>query len=297
MSSLVLELQRECLDSRTAVADVLRKAIVVARKLGVTELQEWLNKELNGYDDLTDLPSYRRVYGQLQAWDPYRNGWIPFIIRDPKFAEVVAECRIGQRVGELEDIARSSSGKTTALEFPFSPTQMEALQVEEGYRPSRLLSRTHVVGIIDSVRNVVLNWTLKLEEDGILGQGMTFDSQEKAKALHANYTVNNFFGGVSNSQIQQGGHGSTQSISTMDLAALREVMKELGRRAEELELKPADAAQFLSDVQTAEAQLSSPRPNRIVVRELIASITNILEGCAGSVLASGLLHKLTGCGT
>jgi hypothetical protein len=39
--------------------------------------------------------------------------------------------------------------------------------------------------------------------------------------------------------------------------------------------------------------LASPKPNRVVIRELLASITNILEGCAGSMLAAGILHKLT----
>ena len=48
MDSLVLELQRECLAPGVSVTDLLRKALVVARKLGVKDLQSWIENELNG---------------------------------------------------------------------------------------------------------------------------------------------------------------------------------------------------------------------------------------------------------
>jgi hypothetical protein len=68
MGSLVLELQRECLDSRIFVSDVLRKPLAVARKLGLTEFQAWVNSELNGhYAAKIDLPEYRILGAQLRS--------------------------------------------------------------------------------------------------------------------------------------------------------------------------------------------------------------------------------------
>jgi hypothetical protein len=49
MQSLLLQLQGECLDSSVSIPDVLRKALVVARKLGVKDFQTWIEKALNGY--------------------------------------------------------------------------------------------------------------------------------------------------------------------------------------------------------------------------------------------------------
>lgn len=37
-----------------------------------------------------------------------------------------------------------------------------------------MVSHTAVVKIVDAVRTVVLNWALKLEEDGVVGEGMSF---------------------------------------------------------------------------------------------------------------------------
>ena len=36
--------------------------------------------------------------------------------------------------------------------------------------------------VIDAVRTMILNWSLKLEEEGILGEGLSFSEEEKQKA-------------------------------------------------------------------------------------------------------------------
>jgi hypothetical protein len=60
MSSLVLELQRAAMDPSRRIVDILRMAVVVAKKLGLAEFKEWCEKELRGYEK-EKTPSYRRV--------------------------------------------------------------------------------------------------------------------------------------------------------------------------------------------------------------------------------------------
>ncbi len=45
--------------------------------------------------------------------------------------------------------------------------------------------------IIEKVKNTVLEWTLKLEEEGVLGEGMRFSDKEKQNAKALPQTVNN----------------------------------------------------------------------------------------------------------
>jgi hypothetical protein len=47
MSSSVLELQHDALQPDVRVIDLLRKSLVVAKKLGLGEFEEWVNAELN----------------------------------------------------------------------------------------------------------------------------------------------------------------------------------------------------------------------------------------------------------
>src|SRR5262249_45411953 len=49
VASLVIELQRDALNPRVPVSSLLRKVVVVARKLGLRDLEKWTQLELRGY--------------------------------------------------------------------------------------------------------------------------------------------------------------------------------------------------------------------------------------------------------
>ncbi len=56
MKPIVLELQKDSLDQNVRVPDLLRKALVVAKKLKITEFEKWINNELNGYSESDEIP-------------------------------------------------------------------------------------------------------------------------------------------------------------------------------------------------------------------------------------------------
>lgn len=76
---IVIELQKQAIDTKSDVVSLLRKAYLVARKLDIKDFSEWINNELNGYTDYDKIPDYREIRGQVKAWNPY-HGWIPVII-------------------------------------------------------------------------------------------------------------------------------------------------------------------------------------------------------------------------
>ena len=98
-------------------------------------------------------------------------------------------------------------------------------------------------------------------------------------------------GQVSNSQIQQGTVGSTQSgaFGSLDLAALTELIRELKSLLPQFGLTGDDQAEVQSDITTIETQLSSPRPKETIIKEALRSIKNIAEGAAGGLAASGIV--------
>lgn len=49
MEGIVYELEREALDENVSVESLLRKAYLVARKLKLSDFEEWINNEQNGY--------------------------------------------------------------------------------------------------------------------------------------------------------------------------------------------------------------------------------------------------------
>jgi hypothetical protein len=295
MESVVLQLQRECLDVSVPILDILRRASVVARKLSLTDAQTWIEKELKGYQNGDAPPPHRLLKGRIQVRNPY-HGWQPVMFQNPVEADTLSKCFVGQPIGELEHLTNSGNSD---LEFPFDPATLNRLMKGIGVPlpPTRILDAACIRGILDAVRNMLLEWTMKLEEDGITGEGLTFSSQEKETASRGHYTIN-YNGPVANSQIQQGSQGATQamSVAQSDLKSVGEFIADLKSQITALQLNPADGAQLKADADAVNSQLASPRPNRIVIDQLLVSITTILEGCAGNLLASGLFHKLTGLG-
>jgi hypothetical protein len=67
---------------------------------------------------------------------------------------------------------------------------------------------------------------------------------------------------------------------------------EVRQSIDELGLADDAKAEAESDLDTLDAQLSSPRPKATIVRESLRSLRNVLEGAAGSLLASKFLTKL-----
>lgn len=292
--SLVLQLQQESLDVHTSILVVLRKALVVAKKLALPDFQNWIEKELHGYGPGDDIPEYRVVSGQLKAWNPLR-GWIPTAFEDTELAKRLSKRPIGQAIGELETLLKTLGPKSSLI-VPLDP-ELEVEIMHAGRLPlqaSLHITRAAAHGILDQVRTSVLNWCLDLEQAGILGEGMTFSPEEKRSASHVNYNVH-FHRDVTNAQIQQGTTGSDQSMSlALDIPAIKSLASQISKSIDQLvELSEGQKQQLTAELKTVEAQLEAPQPRNSVVRECFASIRNILEGCAGSLVASGLLQHMS----
>ena len=75
MTSLIDELQRDAADTAAPVSALLRKALIVATKLEVSDIPAWIDKELSGYADSDALPSCRVVHGTVRAQS--LRGWLP----------------------------------------------------------------------------------------------------------------------------------------------------------------------------------------------------------------------------
>jgi len=101
VSSLVLEVQRDAMDQKVRVSDLLRKALVVARKLRIAEFETWINHELRGYPEGHDYPAYRRMHGQLKAYNLH-YGWQPVMFRNPDAARDLSSRLVSSTVAQLE---------------------------------------------------------------------------------------------------------------------------------------------------------------------------------------------------
>lgn len=292
MDSLVLELQKEALNPSVGITDLLRKSLVVSRKLGIREFQNWIEFELNGYSDQSKIPVYRNVTGQIKAWNPI-HGWIPYMIDDVDMVNKISKRKINQPIGEIETILKADRNNSS-FEIPF-PNSLELSLMKLcnlPLRPSLLIDRAKCYGILEAVRNIIVEWTLKLEENNILGEGMAFSIKEKEVASAITYNIKNFISQGSHSQIQQDTANSSQSLSNynIDIDKLRYFVQIIKESIGNLDTSEQNKSELGADIDTIQTQILSPKPKTSIIHECLRSIRNILEGIAGNVLAARLLE-------
>lgn len=282
MPALVPELVNMASDPAVSVTDLLRRALVVARRLAVSEIVDWINFELTGYK-AGEVPAYRRLRGQLVAENPY-HGAIPFFM-PPEMAEMLADFSVRQSIPELVRLQDSETGIFSHFPADIEQTLMHVMRQGSGVamRPALRFSTVQIEGVIETVRSRILDWTLELEERGIIGEGMSFTVQEKQAVKEQHY----HFGNVSGSQIQISSNGSTQTqayTAGADLDAVRGLVEALGVALSRGTV-PGDAADELrAELATLKAQAASPKPKWEIIKATARTIKTVAEGAAGNVL-------------
>ena len=206
---IVIQLQAEAINESVDIETLLRKAYLVARKLQLTEFEKWISCEQNGYKD--NIPDYRIIGGEIKAWNPY-HGWIP-VVFDGKTSDIFNKMPVALPIAAISDVYNDSNGN---VGFTVPGEIAEILNKSNGFMPTKYsfqASKSELRKIISAVRNRILDWSILLEENGIVGEGLRFTDDE-LRTAHESHVINNYtsnlYSNADNTQIQQGGDGNQQ---------------------------------------------------------------------------------------
>jgi len=292
MTGLVHELQTDAMDPKVRLADLLRKARAVSVKLRASEIEEWLGREMNGYENASDVPPYRQLHAELKCVNPI-HGLIPLAVSDPKIQEIISASPMTHSIGELEALVQAADegGKGNIIHY-FSPQQEHQLMqnMPHPMRPVQVVAGTAILGILESVRNRIFDWSLELEARGVLGEGLTFSKEERERATQVNhshhYTTN--IGSISgDSQLQQGTTNSAQSLATnIDSKALIAFVELFTRQIETMHLADEQRAEMTAELATLRAQAASSKPKASIIGESLTTLRHIIEASSAHLLVS-----------
>jgi hypothetical protein len=209
MSSLVIDLQKDILNSKKSVTEILRTAKLISAKLGLTDISELIDSELGGYTDGSKVPRYREITGgALYIFNPVR-GWC--------FAGNLSEhdlrYRTSQPVAELEELAKAEFIATTcAKKFQLSEPFM--MQCPQQVRNSPM----EIKRILEAIKEQIFNWAIELEQRGITGTDMSFDTGEKRKAQNQTFNIQHFTGVL--------GDVKNSSVSIYDYSSIHQELRQ-----------------------------------------------------------------------
>lgn len=210
MAGIVVQLEEEALQEDADILGLLRKAKVVAHKLKLDEFEKWTDCELGGYKSKDEVPEYRYLSGDLKAWNPYHS-WIP-VVSDGTLDSLKTQ-PIRDGIATLIDLYGNSEGSIICNFNDVTNGLINKLSGEFPTSYCLIIGKNQLKGVIERDKTIVLEWALALEDDNILGEGLTFTREEKESAANnptvQNYT-NNIYGSVGEFQLQQGTSGSLQ---------------------------------------------------------------------------------------
>jgi hypothetical protein len=291
MSSLIEELQRDALNWKIPVTHLLQKCRVVAAKLDVRDLAEWVHLELDGYSG-HEVPEYRKLGGIPQVHNPY-HGYQPLVCADVEMHQLISQMPFGHPISEIEHMV---SQDKDGLHFTYPPAVADSLRrgMHLPLQPSFFVSSAQLTRIVEAVRGEILEWSLRLEAAGVIGIGMSFSNEEKRKARSITYNIGGSYieGNVEHSQLGTTGSKQMNIASTIPSQALKEIIEKLRKCNGDLKLSPDHRREFAAELETLSAQTASPNPKQSIVRESLVSPRAILENAAGSTLASGLIFEI-----
>ena len=288
---IVIKLQTDAKDTDIPVATLLRTAKVIATKLDLPDALIWIDHELNGYDDVAalDLPSYRQMTGEPKCLNPYQ-GWQPLHCESSSTYATLSKAGTGQPIGTIENMMQGNESGHFVQSY--SPEMKSHImnELSSGHTDVHLkIPSGAVFGVVETVRNLVLNWSLEMEKAGILGDGMTFTEAEKSDAPSV---VQQFFA----TNIGQVGNVNDQAqvainqTTGIDLDGVRDLIAQMQGA---MSLLPDPVQQELAAVvENVTAELETEQPNESRLRDLMNSASTICEGAAGNIAAHGIIDLI-----
>ena len=291
MAGIVIELQQEVLKQDCDIVNVLRRAHVIATKLQLTEFDSWITHELNGYPNQEVCPEYRKIKGVLKAFNPYQ-GWIPAMISDMETD--VCERKMANSISEIVSLCQEENDLLS--EFTGAQTEIlnKIFRTTFPMKYALFIPRTSVMDIIEKVKNTILEWTLKLEEKGIIGDNMTFTEKEKNTATSIPQTINNYYGDTKivnssgdNTTVVAGDNNNVSFSYEKASKIIEEIEKSINN--ENLNQDDLETAKdILVDIRDKIDQKKKPS----IIKVTLSGLKDFLIGAGANVAAALIQSKL-----
>ena len=193
MSSFIKDLQTEIMSPNCDIVNILRKAHFIASTLNLTDFDKWIMSELNGYPTPNDCPEYRILHCDLYAFNQF-NGWMPTVFRNTELENLISITKMNNSISQIISMSEQEGDKLMSEILGELLLLLNECFNTSNTRFALFVSKTSIMDIIEKVKTTVLDWTIKLESEGILGENTTFSEQEKQVAATIPQTINNYYG-------------------------------------------------------------------------------------------------------
>ncbi|UVM06390.1 hypothetical protein [Pseudomonas laurylsulfatiphila] len=281
--SLIQDIQAAAISQTTDVPTLLRMCKLLAARISHPQLNEWADRELNGYPDIESLPHYRVT--RVDSYGTFHGGFrqadrlqIPVTVLPEKLRE---QFQHAYMISSISSYAALLIGNTTGrvqepwplgLAVHHASTVTTDMQCVAAWKEIPIGA---VVRLLDSVKTKILDYVIDLDREAPNAGDTPIGSQaplstEKMTQIFNN-TINGNVGNISNS-----GENFTQNASIQfgNWDSLTKQLTSLG-------LNPADFPLMQGDLDEARVGMDESE-KQARASTWISYLTNkAIEGASG----------------
>ena len=152
---------------------------------------------------------------------------------------------------------------------------------------------THFLNsIMEQVKNCLLDWTIKLDAAGILGDGMRFSQEETNMAKEIPQQINNYYGTVVNGDISQSqvvsGDHNTIAFNYGQAADLMEKVRDSISLEQLSDEDRETAMELIAETETKIAEQKKPG----IIRAALSGLRDFLIAGGANVTAALIVQHL-----
>jgi hypothetical protein len=164
----------EVADQRNhSLSDVLLKAKVLAHRLRSRKFREWINSEIDGYSDGSELPDYRIVsatlLGEFNGYfhSRYKNVPLSTSFLEPKVREFLETEPMSPGVAYIEDLVSKDGRIGKSLDIAVvSYLRVHGVQIEDMIlnHVEKTVAKSELMALLASIRSRLLDFLLELRD-------------------------------------------------------------------------------------------------------------------------------------
>ena len=295
--NLLDEIRSDLVNESASLSNTLRKAKILANAIGLPEFREWVEFELNGYQSLENVPEYRQAtpvnLGTFAGpGGMTKNLVLPTVTLPDIVREFAENLTFFDGVGELEALASAESPHRKWPQEMIILSRnsigvtggMALIDAEQPIPPHT------VVGILDQVKNRLLDFVLGLQNYNITPENMKnqTETQETARNVF-NFSI---YGNQNTIASGENVSQTNKTITKGDVDSLLNFLREL--KLDDGDLREVEEA-ISVEPNATDGQLG-PRVREWLggMMEKIASGVLTVGGNAGTIILTQAIKDYYG---
>jgi hypothetical protein len=182
----------------------------------------------------------------------------------------------------------------------FSPTKLEIFNQMFGCNTPRAgvdIPTGVVAHAIETVRNLVLDWSIAMEKAGVSGEGISFSNDEREKAQSASAIFHIGSIGTVTGNLGVANVSGDITSAPLNIEQVENLISQVKSHAQGLTNEGVNSADLSAAISSLEKAIEAKKPD--LIRTGLNELQKVVAKAAGGLLAHGvlgLMHKILATG-